>query len=105
MGLTDHFSTPFDIEDDVYNLFNLEIPGDGRLAGNARLRPGQWHDLTLRWSVPNRECRVELDGRAAGRLPLRRESTGACYLRLRSTAEASDRAGFLVESVEVEVSN
>ncbi len=99
--LTDHFSTPFDVEDNVYSLFNLEISAGGKLPDGTRVRPGRWHDLTLEWSIPDYRCRVTLDGKKAGTLRLRRDSTGACYLRLRSTAEETDRGGFMVESVEV----
>ncbi len=44
-----------------------------------------------------------LDGDEVGVLPLLRETTGVCYLRLRSTADEIDNAGFVVESVEVDV--
>jgi hypothetical protein len=46
-----------------------------------------------------------VDGRSTGVLPLLRETAGVCYLRLRSTAEQTDNAGFLVESVEADISN
>ncbi len=111
VAITDHFSVPFDSEDALNSLFNLEIERGGRLLGRAKLDPMRWHDLLLEWQYAKRQCRVQLDGREVGALPLRRETTGACYLRLRSTAEHTDAtlrstspAGFLVESVEVDVS-
>jgi hypothetical protein len=103
IALTDHFSTPFDIEDHVYSLFNLEVASDGALPGGTRMSLGRWHDLELQWSVPGRKCAVLVDGKRAGTLPLRRETTGVCYLRLRSTCQAVDKAGFIVEAVEATV--
>ncbi len=108
VAITDHFSTPFDMEDRFYNLFNLDIASDGRIlketAGSQPvLSLGRWHDLELAWDCGKGDCQVMLDGRNVGTLPLLRESLGACYLRLRSTAEQTDRAGFLVESAEADV--
>jgi len=80
------------------------IEGGGLLPGGARLQPIRWHELGLEWRRATRQCRVQLDGREIGTLPLRRETTGACYLRLRATAQEANPAGLLVESVEVEVS-
>jgi hypothetical protein len=125
VGLTDHFSVPFDLEDRFNNLFNLDLgvrSGPVRASAvrsepvrtsasrrnyeqGARLTPGRWHDLLLEWDCAGRECRVLVDGRSTGVLPLLRETAGVCYLRLRSTAEQTDNAGFLVESVEADISN
>jgi len=103
LGLTDHFSAPFDMEDRFYNLFNLELAPDGTFLEGAKLRPGRWHELLLEWSHAKRTCTVSVDGEHAGVLPLLHETARVCYLRLRSTAEAIDRGGFMVESVEAEI--
>lgn len=95
----DHFSTPFDLEDHLNNVFNVRI-GPG---GSVDLAPGRWHDLELRWSVWQQTCRVLVDGKLATTVPMSRFSRYPCYLRLRSMAEATDPAGMLVESVSVEV--
>jgi hypothetical protein len=115
VGLTDHFSVPFDLEDRVNNLFNLDLgvrSGPVRASASrrnyepeARLTPGRWHDLLLEWDCDQQECRVLVGGRKVSVLPLLRETAGVCYLRLRSTAEQTDNAGFLVESVEADISN
>jgi hypothetical protein len=104
VGLTDHFSVPFDFEDEVYNLYTLRIGPDGRLPGGSRLEPGRWHDLQLEWDSGKRECGVQLDGRPVTRLEQSRETLGACYLRLRSTADSTDAAGLVVEAVKAAVS-
>lgn len=103
IGITDHFSVPFDLEDRFHNLFNLEIGPDGRMLGRPALAPPRWHELLLEWSCAKRRCRVEVDGKLIGTLPLLRETTGPCYLRLRSTAEGVDTAGLLVDSAAVDL--
>jgi hypothetical protein len=103
LGLTDHFSVPFDAQDQFFNLFNFEIGSQGAVAGAERVEPGTWHMLQLDWNVPGQRADVLLDGRPATPLRLQREAPGVCYLRLRSIAPATDQAGLLVESVEVEI--
>ena len=53
--------------------------------------------------MPKREARAFLDGREVTVLPLLRQTEGICYLRLSSTAEETDEAGILIESVEADV--
>jgi hypothetical protein len=100
VGLTDHFSVPWDPEDRFHNIFNFNLqPG-------ASLGTGRWHDVELAWNCGRRECRVKIDGHAGGILSQMREpqSHGICYLRLRSAAPHIDTAGTLVESVSAGVS-
>ena len=98
LGLTDHFSVPFDLEDGYNNLYNLHLG-----PGGLDVAPGDWHDLTLEWSESTRTCEATLDGSPVATLPLRRETLGACYLRLRSLSEGTDPAGWLLQSAAVEV--
>jgi hypothetical protein len=103
IGLTDHFSVPFDPEDASYNLFNLNLePHDTLVRGE--LSPEQWHTLELAWNCPEQECRVVVDGRLVETLPMQRRTTGVNYLRLSSTAGETDPAGFAIESVEARAS-
>jgi hypothetical protein len=103
IALTDHFSTPFDLEDHFYSMHNLWINADGRYLNGESLTPNQWHTLELVWNAKQQSCQVVLDGELSGSLPVVRSSPNTCYLRLRSTAKNPDDAGFLVDSVEVEV--
>ena len=103
MGLTDHFSTPFDQEDTFYNLFNLPVGPNGKLPNGKRPEPERWHVLEFNWDCATRVCRVAMDDVSALALPQLRESIGVCYLRLRSAVEETDKAGFLVDLVECEV--
>jgi hypothetical protein len=105
LGLTDHFSVPFDTEAQIYNLFHLQISPNGALPGGKHLEPGRWHQLEFEWNTSSSQCRVKLDGRQVEVIPLTRMSKwGVSYLRLRSTAADSDDAGLLVESVEADTS-
>jgi hypothetical protein len=99
IGLTDHFSVPFDPEDQYHNLFNLEIGPNGKLK-QGEISPGQWHDLELSWNVAKGECRVLVDGVEVGTLPMQRRTSGVNYLRVRSTADDADEAGLLIDSVD-----
>ncbi len=103
LGLTDHFSVPFDPEERCYNLFNLPIGGEGKLDG-GELAPGQWHTVQLDWSCPREECRVAVDGKAVKPLHMTRQTaSGVNYLRVTSTAEGTDTAGVLIGSVDARV--
>jgi hypothetical protein len=104
IGLTDHFSTPFDLEDRYNNAFNLWIGPDGELSSGKRLEPGRWHTLELAWNADKQACIVTDEGQKIASLPVVRCSRNVCYLRLRSTAETTDAAGFLVDAVSVDVS-
>lgn len=104
--ITDHYSTPFDTEDEFHSMFNLLIgPGpDSRLTEASRLEPGRWHLLELGWDcAARRECDVRLDGHAVTALPLLRETDGVNYLRIVSTAEERDPAGLWIQSTEAEI--
>jgi len=105
LGLTDHFSVPFDLEDRIFNLVNLKIGPNGELANGKSLGLGRWHQLKFDWDTSRYQCRVMLDGHQIQVVPLTRMSRwGVSYLRIRSTAESTDDAGLLVESVEADTS-
>jgi hypothetical protein len=102
IGITDHFSVPFDDQDTIYNLYNVTIDPDGRL-GTLQLKPERWYVLELRWDRATRTCQVLVDDQQAAKLNQSRETLGACYLRLRPLAVETDKAGFLVESIAADV--
>ena len=104
IGLTDHFSVPFDEEDRFHNLFNVSIDQGGILANGLKLETGRWYELDLQWDTSKRECRVIVDGRKVAVVPQNRDGKGASYLRLRSTAPVKDESGMLIEYVEADVS-
>jgi hypothetical protein len=103
IGLTDHFSVPFDPEDQCHNLYNLSIGPAGKLR-QGEVSLGDRHALELEWNNEKQECRVLVDGHPAETLPLQRRTAGVNYLRVCSTAEATDPAGLLIESVDATVS-
>jgi hypothetical protein len=95
---------PFDYEDQFFNLYNLEIGPNGRLADGGKLELNRWLTLQFDWDTVKRDARVSVDGRQVAILPLLRDSYGVCYLRLRSTPTSTDKAGFLIESAEADTS-
>jgi hypothetical protein len=103
LGLADHFSVPWDREDEFHNVFNLPIASSGELLPGAKLAPDQWHQLELVWDTRRRQCRVLLDDKPAGTLEDNCKSGGVNYLRVRSTAAEVDQ-GLLLRAVSVDVS-
>lgn len=103
VGLTDHYSTPFDAEDVFYNLFNLHLQ-PGATRGGARLQENRWYTLLLEWDTERRHCRVSLDGRVVATLQQTREATGVNYLRFRALGSGPTRGGLLVRAVSADVS-
>jgi hypothetical protein len=103
ISLTDHCSTPFDDLDEIHNLYNLAIDGQGHVGAGApgvvALEPGRWHDLELRWDTRKQQCLVSVDGKRIAAIPQSRISSRVNYLRLKCTSIV-DHGGFLVESVE-----
>jgi hypothetical protein len=105
IGLTDHFSVPFDPEDSQYNLFNFCIEPEGRLLGQGQIARRKWHLLEFQWNCEKAYCSVLLDGRALDVLQMKRETQGVNYVRLCSTADTTDTSGLLLENVDAYVSH
>jgi hypothetical protein len=104
LGLTDHFSVPFDDEDVFFNVFNLRLaPGD---QISKALGTNVWHDMELDWDCNRQEVRVTVDAHQVALMRQMRipQNQGISYLRLRSVGESGDDAGFMIESVDVAVS-
>lgn len=92
--------------------FALPISSKGQLGKGPVLEMGRWYTIKLDWKVEHKpitdrwpgECAVSVDGEPAITLPqLHRAKAGLCYLRLHSTAEAVDQAGFLIERVTADI--
>jgi len=94
LALTDHYSVPWDKEDHLNSLWNIVLEP-------STLTPGAWRTITVDWSVPRRSARIAFDGKPGPPVPIRRETAGANYFRVRSTAEGADPAGLLIEWVRV----
>ena len=90
-------------------MYVFEIPEDGKINVATTLEADRWYDIKLEWNGCGDEeihsCRVYIDDvLQPERLRLRNPGgDGLCYLRLRSTAEEEDLAGFLVESIRADI--
>ena len=103
IALADRFIQPTDGAGEKKVLFSLPIRPDGRLPGGSRLETARWYTVELVWDLETHRCRVLIEGERAAELVQSGEAcAGASYLRLRSTAETVDTAGFLVEHVHVQ---
>ena len=103
IGMTDHFSVPWDMEDQFYNVFNLPIAADGQMLPDVKLVIGRWYHLALEWDMARRQCRVSINGKLASTIEDQRRSAGINYLRLRSVADRPD-GGLLLRNVSTDVS-
>ncbi|MEW6753093.1 MAG: sialidase family protein [Candidatus Latescibacterota bacterium] len=100
--LTDHFSAPCDLEDELNAVYVLRAgPGPG--SDQVVLPPGQWAEVEMCWNLETSSCMVSVDGRPAVRLPALRRSDHLCYLRLRPAGPGPDPVGYLVCAAQVEV--
>ena len=104
LSLTDHFSTPFDPQDQFHNTFNIEVEPEGRIASEPALQAGRWHTVELAWDTrKDRTCRVSVDGRHLTTVPQLHETRGVNYLRVVALAEPHDHAGLWIESTTADV--
>jgi hypothetical protein len=109
IALTDVFYAPSDNAGDETAMYRLEIPADRRLDARTVLAPGRWYTFSLRWNGTSdgerHTARVSIDGTPLeNELPLRNVArNGVSYVRLRSTAQMEDLAGYLVEWLEAEI--
>ncbi|APZ95285.1 sialidase family protein [Fuerstiella marisgermanici] len=102
LSLNDRMFDPSNDYGEQFSVFRLELRSDAIL--NHAIRPGQWHDVVLKWDLAAAECRVLVDGMPAGTLPLNNATlNGISYVRFRSSATSLDAAGFLVDSVKVQI--
>jgi len=110
LTLTDHFTWPYYAED---GAFSLNIAPDGTLgigqgegkyeATEISLDKSKWCTLTLQWDAEQGDCQLLLDDEPVAQLPELSDVLGVCYLRLWSEAEHTDKAGMLLDSIEVSV--
>lgn len=104
ISLSDHYSTPFDLEAELYALYHLHIGADDRI-GNEKLETGRWYDLAIAWNAVRNEAVVSVDGRRAAVLSQQHPTVGgANYVRLRATTDNTDDTGFLVRSIDARIS-
>ena len=103
--LTDHFSVPFDLEDQFYSLYDLRIGPGGEIEGGKKLPIGQWVDLELRWDAEKRVCEVLANGESVATLPQQRASAGPSYLRVRALSGEPAEGRLILDTVHVDVAD
>ena len=101
LGLTDHYSVPFDDRDTFFNVFNIPISADGRLL-SANVELERWHDVVLDWDTNREQCLVTVDGKRAAVVAAQRVSLAIDYLRFHPLPHQPDD-GLLISAVDVDV--
>jgi hypothetical protein len=103
ISLLDRFFNPTDETGEMEAIFTLPIQPDGRVSLACKLTIGEWHTLLFEWDLSKRTCVVQMDGTPTLYLkPNYRDAPGINYVRIRSTAEAVDDAGLLIDSVSAD---
>ncbi len=92
--LMDHFSVPFDAQDELFSVYRASISAKDVPAD-------RWVDLELRWIAERRNCELVIDGKTITQLPQQRESAGPSYLRIRCNAAESEKGRLLIDSVQM----
>jgi hypothetical protein len=104
ISVADHYSTPFDLEAELYGLYHLRIGPNGWIGDNMQLTPARWYTVTIKWDAAQNEAVAFVNGRQAAVLPQQHPTdSGPNYLRFRAISTDTSDAGFLVESVEADV--
>jgi len=104
LSLCDRSFKPTDGHSERLAIFTVPIAPDGKLGTGPKLALGQWHELQFSWALGKKACRVSLGGETSLVLDQRNlTGNGISYLHLRSKSRTIDEAGFLVESVSVDI--
>ena len=104
ISLSDHFSTPFDAQDEFHSTFNLDIAAGGGISSLGGLEQDAWHDMEMIWDTVNeRQCIVRVDGHIVATLAQLHSTDGVNYLRVVSTADSGDAAGLWLAAVAADV--
>ncbi len=105
ISLIDRWFNPTDLTAHLFAMFNLEIPADGKISDQTVLKAGQWFELKFEWDGLKNEdadtCTLYINNvPQTQKLKLNRPSiNGISYVHFISTAQDTDKAGFLIESV------
>ena len=105
IDLADRYFQPTDVAAISECIFHMPIDANGQLGESGiHLKTGQWYTLFFHWNVSKGNCVVTLNGKVASTVAMHSPThLGISYLLLRSTAQKIDPAGFLVESVQAQV--
>jgi BNR repeat-like domain len=105
ISLNDRMFDPTNDLGEEFAVFGVALEPDGTI-GSARLTHDKWSDITLAWDLSAPTCRLHVDGRNAGQLKVQNGTlNGLSYIRFRSTAKELDTAGFLVDNVNVSITD
>lgn len=105
ISLNDRFFDPVNDWGEDLAIFRVDLSPEGKI-GDVQLKADKWAEVNLDWDLGDETCRVTVDGKLASQLTILNPTlNGLSYLRLRSAATEKDSAGFLVDKVNVSISD
>jgi hypothetical protein len=106
--LSDHFDLPglprdgsFPFEVTAHGRVKIIGSGGTWLDTPGDLVPGRWHHVRLTWDCRKGQAALGLDGTEIAVIEQYVRTRGVCYLRIRSTAAATDAAGLYIREFRV----
>ncbi len=103
VALTDRFFDPTDRTGESQSMVSVAL-GLAAKSEQIVLPTDQWQRIELQWDARERSATLRVEGRKVRDLPwVNSTTTGISYLRLRSVATEPDAAGWLVDTVKVQV--
>lgn len=103
--LNDRMFDPANDAGEEFSIFRCPIR-IGQKLGNVVLAADTWYELAFEWDLSRSRCELRVNGQPAVDLELRHPTlNGVSYVRFRSTARQKMSRGFLVERVDVELTD
>ena len=99
IGLTDHYSPPFDEEDMYYNVFNVKMGGPDGISVPTE----QWGEVQLEWDTNTGSCTVSTGLKEICTIKASRVAHGICYLRIMARSAKPEKGGLWLDSMEVDL--
>jgi len=82
------------------------VMGKNLSLGRLQLPTNTWSEIRFEWDLAAGTCLLYLNDRLASRLNVRHPTlNGLSYVRFRSTGDELDAEGFLVDKVEVSITD
>jgi BNR repeat-like domain len=105
IALNDRMFDPSNDDGERLAVYRMAF-GKEAQVGSTSLEKDRWYDVRIQWNLDQSQAELFIDDRLVEKLPLLNKTlNGISYVRLRSTANEIDPAGFLVDDLHVSIDN